>query len=80
MSYIRLLTALLLLNISGVLYAANYRFSRIEAEGGLSHNKVNALFKDRDGFLWIGTPTGLNRYDGYTVKTYREIPGDSTSM
>lgn len=80
MSYIRLLTALLLLNISGVLYAANYRFSRIEAEDGLSHNKVNALFKDRDGFLWIGTPTGLNRYDGYTVKTYREIPGDSTSM
>ncbi|MCM1332535.1 MAG: response regulator [Bacteroides sp.] len=80
MSRIKLFTALILLNLSCVLPAANYRFSRIEAEDGLSHNKVNALFKDRDGFLWIGTVTGLNRYDGYNIKTFREIPGDSTSM
>lgn len=80
MHYLRLSTAFILLALSGILYAGNYRFSRIEAQDGLSHNKINALLKDRDGFLWIGTSTGLNRYDGYSVKQYRDIPGDSTSL
>jgi signal transduction histidine kinase/ligand-binding sensor domain-containing protein len=33
-------------------------------EYGLSSNVVNAIFQTRDGFLWIGTDAGLNRFDG----------------
>ncbi len=80
MSFSKLITVLLSLLISGVINAGNYRFRHLEAGNGLSHNKINSVFKDRDGFLWIGTATGLNRYDGYSVKVYREIPGDSTSL
>lgn len=80
MFYTRLITTLLSLILLEAASAGNYRFSHIEAGNGLSHNKINSIFKDRDGFLWIGTATGLNRYDGYSVKLYREIPGDSTSL
>lgn len=80
MFHTRLISIFLSLILFGAASAGNYRFSHIEAENGLSHNKINSVFKDRDGFLWIGTATGLNRYDGYSVKLYREIPGDSTSL
>lgn len=80
MSLKKLLPVLLSILLSSAISAGNYRFRHLEAGDGLSHNKINSVFKDRDGFLWIGTATGLNRYDGYSVKVYREIPGDSTSL
>ena len=47
---------------------------------GLSNNKVNAVFQDSRGFLWMGTNDGLNRYDGYEYVIYRHIPADSASI
>ena len=38
------------------------------------------IFQDSRGFLWICTFNGLNRYDGYQFKIFRNIPGDSTSL
>lgn len=40
-----------------------------EAEG-LSQGYVTSLFQDHRGFVWIGTLYGLNRYDGYEIKSY----------
>ena len=57
-----------------------YRFSRIDVNNGLSHNQIKAILKDEKGFLWIGTISGLNRYDGYTVRTFTNVPDDSTSL
>lgn len=37
----------------------------------LPNNKVQRIFQDRKGFLWIGTTMGLYRYDGYSVQTYK---------
>ena len=37
--------------------------------GALPDANVSALAEDRRGFLWIGTPTGLLRYDGYRFRT-----------
>ncbi len=33
-------------------------------ENGLAHREVNAIFQDRQGFMWFGTRFGLNRFDG----------------
>lgn len=38
------------------------------------------MYKDHYGFVWIGTYDGLNRYDGSTVKIYRNIYGDNQSL
>ena len=43
-------------------------------------NSVSALHQDSLGFIWIGTGNGLARFDGYDFLTYRNIPGDSTSI
>jgi signal transduction histidine kinase/ligand-binding sensor domain-containing protein/DNA-binding response OmpR family regulator len=58
----------------------HYRFKHIDVNQGLTHNEITSFFKDRMGFLWIGTTAGLNRYDGYTIKTYLNDVRDSTSL
>ncbi len=57
-----------------------YVFSRLDALNGLSNNQVNTIRKDHNGFIWFGTMSGLNRYDGYTVKVFKNNPNDSTSL
>lgn len=52
----------------------------IGIEKGLSNNSVRCVFKDRKGFMWIGTHDGLNRYDGYEFKVFRNQLGDTTSL
>ena len=51
----------------------------LTVEDGLSHNEVTSIVQDEDGFIWIGTRGGLNRYDGYEFKIYNQVPGDSNS-
>jgi signal transduction histidine kinase/ligand-binding sensor domain-containing protein/DNA-binding response OmpR family regulator len=59
---------------------AKYQFRRLDVNDGLSHNQVTAFLKDRKGFLWIGSASGLNRFDGYTVRQFVNDPDDSTSI
>lgn len=47
---------------------------------GLSNNAVTCIYRDHNGFMWFGTYDGLNRYDGYSFRIFRNIIGDSTSL
>ncbi len=49
-------------------------------EQGLSQSTVLSIYQDNHGFMWFGTRDGLNRFDGYEFETFRNIPGDSTSL
>src|SRR5690606_29801265 len=49
-------------------------------ENGLSNNSVTCIYQDHKGFLWFGTYDGLNRYDGYEFKVFRNKLGDTTSL
>lgn len=49
-------------------------------EHGLSNNAVTCIFQDSRGFMWFGTFDGLNRYDGYSFKVFRNRLDDSTSL
>jgi signal transduction histidine kinase/ligand-binding sensor domain-containing protein/DNA-binding response OmpR family regulator len=44
-----------------------YKFGRVEATNAFSNSEVRTIFRDKTGFLWFGTPSGLNRYDGYEI-------------
>ena len=35
-----------------------------DIKSGLIHRQVNCICKDRQGFMWVGTPLGLGRFDG----------------
>lgn len=75
-----LLVVVLFKSLFVVAQGEGYNFSRLNTNNGLSHNQVTTILKDTDGFLWFGTMSGLNRYDGYSFKTFRKKPNDSTSL
>ncbi len=56
------------------------RAELFDIEAGLSQSAVSSLMLDSYGFLWIGTQDGLNRYNGYTFKAYRNNPLDKTTL
>ncbi len=58
----------------------DYNFKHYKVEDGLSHNTVLSSLQDRHGFLWFGTKDGLNRFDGYTFKVFRNDPEDPKSL
>ncbi|SHF41060.1 ligand-binding sensor domain-containing protein [Pedobacter caeni] len=62
------------------LHAQPYYFKHYQVENGLSHNSVFASVQDDKGFMWFGTKDGLNRFDGYSFKTYRHDPADPASL
>ncbi len=48
-------------------------------EHGLLHREASQVAQDREGFLWIASPAGLLRFDGYTFKAYTTSEGLSTN-
>ncbi|RYF99050.1 MAG: hypothetical protein EOO02_17680, partial [Chitinophagaceae bacterium] len=57
-----------------------WRVTNYDESKGLSSRRVTQILEDHSGYLWIGTPDGLNRFDGYGFKTFRKIPGDTASI
>lgn len=55
-------------------------FEHISIEQGLSQSSVFAIAQDHQGFLWFGTQDGLDRYDGYSFRVFRNDPSDSTTV
>ncbi|MGZ5255130.1 MAG: ligand-binding sensor domain-containing protein, partial [Flavitalea sp.] len=60
--------------------AQSYYFRHYQVEEGLSNNTVFCSGQDKRGFLWMGTKDGLNRFDGYTFKVFRNDPNDPNSI
>jgi len=58
----------------------NINFTTLTVKEGLSSNTVNAIIKDRKGFMWLGTTNGLCKFDGINFVTYRHIPGNDHSL
>jgi signal transduction histidine kinase/ligand-binding sensor domain-containing protein/CheY-like chemotaxis protein/AraC-like DNA-binding protein len=54
---------------------SHFVFKNIDNKQGLTQNGVLAIFQDRDGYMWLGTHYGLNRFDGFEIQTYYK--GDS---
>ena len=42
-----------------------FYFQSIGIEHGLAQNTVSAFLQDSDGFIWVGTDSGVQKYDGY---------------
>jgi signal transduction histidine kinase/CheY-like chemotaxis protein/streptogramin lyase len=55
-------------------------FHHLTTENGLSSNFTTSTLQDKEGFLWIATHNGLNRYDGYDFIRYTHSPEDSHSI
>ena len=56
------------------------RFEHMGTSEGLSSSSVSKIIQDRQGLLWFGTQSGLNRFDGYSIKRYEHDPFDKNSL
>lgn len=54
----------------GVSQDIDHQFRHLTTEEGLGHTDATCLAQDTSGFIWIGTYFGLNRFDGYEIKSY----------
>lgn len=63
-----------------VLLAQQSPLETISIEQGLSQGFVPSIAQDDDGFMWFATKNGLNRYDGYHFKVFRNDPFDRHSL
>lgn len=55
-------------------------FTHLTVDDGLSQSTVRAIVQDNLGNIWIGTQSGLNRYDGYEFTKYLTNTADSTAI
>jgi streptogramin lyase len=55
-------------------------FSQLSEKNGLSGDDAVSITRDKDGFIWIATSDGLNRYDGYQIRKFFHHPDDSASL
>ncbi len=55
-------------------------FNHLAVEDGLSHSAVTCILQDSRGFMWFGTQDGLNKYDGYNFKIFKNDPSDPLSL
>lgn len=58
----------------------NIKFDHISVKQGLSYNEIFSIVKDKQGYIWIATGEGLNRYDGINFKVYKHDERDSNSL
>ena len=72
----------LLLNIliTFLLLGQSLKTRHISIAEGLSTASANIVHQDKYGILWVGTEDGLNRYDGYKFKVYKNVPGNDQSL
>jgi len=56
------------------------KFRHLFVKDGLSQGWVRCIYQDKFGFIWFGTGDGLNRYDGYEFKIYKNLPGNKNTL
>lgn len=67
--------------ITHILFAkGQYRFTHFDTNMGLSQGNVNCIFQDSEGYMWIATQDGLNKFDGYNFTVYRHNEDDTLTL
>ena len=76
----QLLLLLSLLPLFAQAVIPDIRFRRLDTRDGLSNSQVNCILRDSRGFMWLPTPFGLCRYDGYRFRTFYSFEQDTTTL
>src|SRR3569832_2079443 len=57
-----------------------FNFINFSSNNGLSSNSVNAILKDKLGYMWFATEDGLNKFDGTSFTVYNHNVLDTNSI
>ena len=80
LNYYKINILALALLVFSVVSGQSYYFRHYQVENGLSNNAVICCLQDKKGFLWFGTKDGLDRFDGYSFKIFRNDPDEKNSI
>ena len=58
----------------------HFTFRNLTTKNGLSYNLINCLFQDKEGYIWVGTFNGLNRYDGSRFVVFKSDRTDPKAI
>jgi len=77
----QLIGLLLIFYMGSAAAQTDIRFEEVNSINSLSHNNITCIHQDQQGFLWIGTFNGLNKYDGYSFRIYNfnDLAGNHSS-
>ena len=73
------IVSILLLNL-GSAQNTSYKFDYYDISNGLSQNRAQAIFQASDGYIYVGSQGGFDRFDGYSFNYYSHNPSDSTTI
>ena len=76
----RVLTSVIFLFTLIIAQTTSYRFDYFDISNGLSQNQANAIYQAQDGYIYVGSQGGLDRFDGYDFKYFSHNPTDTTSI
>jgi len=66
--------------VSALTQNNNIKFEHLDINSGLSQSNVQCILQDSRGFIWFGTPDGLNKYDGYNITVYKKDSKKTNSL
>ncbi len=61
-------------------FSQQYSVKFLDISDGLSNNSITTIYQDKEGYMWFGTYDGLNRYDGYNFKVFRNEINNQNSL
>ena len=79
-TFFRIILFALLLFTCQIAHGETLKFDHFSNKEGFNQNTINAIVEDKYGFLWIGTPNGLIKYDGYDFYNYTHDPLNKNSI
>lgn len=62
---------LILILLPAACLAGEPRVIRLGADAGLSNNYIMGIAQDRNGYVWVATESGLNRFEGDGFRPFR---------
>ncbi len=81
LSHIKLLLTVLFTGVAAVASGQKEKdYESISIAQGLSQGMIFDLLQDKEGFIWVATKNGLNRYDGYGFKVFTNDPYNANSL
>jgi ligand-binding sensor domain-containing protein len=70
-----ILRFVLLVIIPGSAFSQEYSYTHYDVPEGLAGSTVYCLTQDKDGFMWMGTETGVSRFDGTHFRNFTTADG-----
>ena len=74
------LLAAMLTCFAGTRAAELNRFERLSDDLVLGQTSVQAFAQDQEGYLWLGTQAGVEKFDGYRFESFRSDPNDPATL